>query len=158
MTIISTDPISDERKIPFSALVLGWAGVLPFAAGALAMLIGAPPGRNALLPLLIYGAVILSFLGGVRWGMAMRLSGAERGQALAQSIVPALIGWIAACLYGFPMSALILLALAHGGLGAADIARAGRGLMPIWYGRLRLQLSASVVTSLMIALIAEARV
>lgn len=56
--------------VPPAAAALGLAGVLPFAATALASLAAAPWGDLALLALLAYGAVILSFLGGIEWGLA----------------------------------------------------------------------------------------
>jgi hypothetical protein len=70
------EPIHDlykrfqPMKIPAFPLALTLAGVLPFALGVLAAFIGWPVGRlSAHALVLTYGAVILSFLGGVQWGM-----------------------------------------------------------------------------------------
>ena len=65
----SPEPV---RIVPPAAKWLGAAGLLPFLAGAVASL----PVAGALRPfgeplLLAYGAIILSFMGGVHWGAAM---------------------------------------------------------------------------------------
>lgn len=155
MTIISDETVDERaRQIPAAALVIGWAGVLPFAAGALALWIERPEAASAFLPFLIYAAIILSFLGGVRWGVAMRLSGADRASSLAQSMVPALIGWTGACLYKLPALAILVLALSHLAAGIADYALAKGGLAPAWYGRLRVQLTAAALIALVVGLAA----
>ncbi len=58
--------------IPNMPLLLGALGLIPFIVLSLAMLFGAAtllsfPTASALSA---YGAVILSFLGGIRWGLA----------------------------------------------------------------------------------------
>jgi len=54
--------------------LLGYAGLFPFFAAAAAALLGPPPWRGAALSALAaYGAVILSFLGAVHWGLASTL-------------------------------------------------------------------------------------
>ena len=57
--------------VPPAAAVLGLAGVLPFVAAAVGSLQPGPLGAFALTALIAYGAVILSFLGGIHWGMAI---------------------------------------------------------------------------------------
>jgi Protein of unknown function (DUF3429) len=51
--------------VPSPAALLGLAGLLPFAATALLSLPPGPAGDWAGFALLAYGAVILSFLGGI---------------------------------------------------------------------------------------------
>ena len=85
-------------QIPRAAAALGYGGVAPFAALALAFAFGPDAAAERLLDgFLIYGAVILSFLGGIRWGAA---SGVTREQArgLVLSVLPRLwaglaVGW-----------------------------------------------------------------
>jgi hypothetical protein len=61
--------VSANNEMPRSALLLGWGGVLPFVGLALAAAIGLPsPIPQAETMLIGYGAVILSFMGGVHWG------------------------------------------------------------------------------------------
>lgn len=151
---MSEKPVGEEQAIPFAALVLGWAGVLPFAAGAAALWFQEAPLNSAILPFLIYGALILSFLGGVRWGLAISLPGAARANALAKAIIPALLGWIGACLYKTPALAILLLALTHLIAGLADLALSRSGQAPSWYGRLRVQLTLAALAAFALALAA----
>ena len=88
-----------------TAMLLGFAGLLPQVAGvALIVAGGRDPTDVAWIPLMIgyatvlaYGAIILSFLGGIWWGFAMRR---EAGQArlAVLSVMPSLmavgcLGW-----------------------------------------------------------------
>lgn len=55
------------------ALKIGYAGLLPFLLGALLVwLVRADAHPYATLMLSCYAAVVLSFLGGVHWGLGMR--------------------------------------------------------------------------------------
>lgn len=79
---------------PPQALRLGYAGLLPFLAGAAAVVIADGAQRNHLAwALLAYGATIGSFLGGIHWGAAMH-RGMDIPQALAWGVMPQLIGWL----------------------------------------------------------------
>lgn len=92
------------KPLPAAAMVLGYAGVIPFAA--LAAALWTPAWQpQALGPLLAYSALILSFLGGVRWGRALE-SGGSLDFALA--VLPSLYAWGALQLP--PAAALMLLA------------------------------------------------
>lgn len=75
---------------------LGYAGLLPFVAGALLVwLVRAEVHAYASLALSAYAALILSFLGGIHWGLAMRSTGPSRA-ALVWGVVPSLVAWPAA--------------------------------------------------------------
>jgi len=89
------------------ALGLGLGGLLPFvgltvlACGG--STVGSTVGSNvapawALRGLILYGASILAFLGGLHWGFALsgRLSDRAARIALVWSVVPSLIAWSAA--------------------------------------------------------------
>ena len=84
--------MNKKTLIPRTALLLGYAGVLPFAALAMGYVIG--EYAAALQGFLLYGGLILSFLGGVRWGAAASPQPSSR--ALALSVLPSL--WAFACL------------------------------------------------------------
>ena len=62
-----------DTRIPASALLLGLAGLIPFFAGAAAQFHALPllDAEAGLKLVVIYGAIILSFLGGIRWGTAI---------------------------------------------------------------------------------------
>lgn len=137
-------------RIPRSALILGVFGVFPFAGLALAVATGletAPIPAAAALS--TYGAVILSFMGGAQWGLAV----AEPAQALWRrfgvSVVPALVGWSA--LLAPARAGYAVLAVAFALLAIYDLWTVRRGEAPGWYGRLRLGLTTAVVVCLTIA-------
>jgi len=86
-------------SLPSAALWLGVAGLVPFLAGAVVVLAGLPPGAEAAVPAVIaYAACIVSFLGAVHWGFALRAAESEAwatGRRLALGVVPALLAWVA---------------------------------------------------------------
>jgi hypothetical protein len=131
------------EKIPRTAAALGYGGVVPFAALALVFAFGpdaAAPG--SLDGFLIYGAVILSFLGGIRWGAASGVAH-EHARGLVVSIIPSL--WAAVALW-WPDPAVTAWALLVGFvlMAVADWWRPGVGV-PAWMRPLRVRLSAAVV-------------
>ncbi len=110
---------------------------------------------------MLYGAVILSFMGGVQWGLAMLAtmqakSGRKHPDAahLAISVCPALVGWIAALLG--PASGLALLATGFVALLVFDLWTVRRELAPRWYAPLRIQLTVAVVILLALGMRAPA--
>lgn len=79
-----------------TALRLGYAGLVPFVLGALLVwLVRADVHAYVALALSAYAAVILSFLGGIHWGLAMRLD-APAPRVLWWGVVPSLVAWPAA--------------------------------------------------------------
>ena len=82
------------KAIPRSALILGWAGLIPFVFGGISIWIDIP--INIKLGIsqmtLTYGMIILSFLGGVRWGAAM-VQSYKMDAALVLSVAPSLLAF-----------------------------------------------------------------
>ena len=77
------------------ALRLGYAGLLPFLAGAaLVWLVRPDVHPYVALALSGYAAVILSFLGGIHWGLALR-EAAPPLPWLVWGVVPSLVAWLA---------------------------------------------------------------
>lgn len=77
------------------ALRLGYAGLLPFVAGAVLVWLVRPDVHPYVaLALSGYAAVILSFLGGIHWGLAMR-EPAPPLPWLVWGVVPSLVAWLA---------------------------------------------------------------
>lgn len=142
------------------ARVLGYGGLLPFGFAALiAWLPGVPFAfvSGWLGWTLYYGAVILSFMGGARWGIAMLADGKrpdEPYSGFLAAVTPALLAWVALVPQtllpvAFPLSArIVLLMLGFAGLLIEDLraARAGEG--PAWYASLRKRLTFWVLISL----------
>ena len=142
--------------IPAPALMLGLAGILPFAWGAATAL---SPALAAILPvprlvgqavLVGYGSVILCFMSGVLWGFVAS-SGTEqhRWRGYALSVVPAL--WVFFAVTPGPqgISALLVGFLV---LLASEAQFGLWGLTPPWWMRLRLVLTAGVAVCLAIGL------
>lgn len=147
MTIISDDPIALDKNIPKAALYLGFAGLVPFAVfGLLAITLGGEivTPHQADMLLIGYGAIILSFMAGVRWGLALTVHNAgDQALQLTVSVVPPLVAWAAFFLpfaYGLP-----LLVIAHAALAVWDIRGMYSGRGPLWYGKLRMMLASITV-------------
>ena len=136
--------------VPRTPLWLGLSGALPILLGVIVFGLGGVwiiSTDLALRATVAYGAVILSFLGGVRWGMALLLANPRiRDARFALSVIPSLIGWIAVLLPGFP--ALVLLAVAFAAQGAWDVGDAEDDGAPHWFGLLRTLLTALVCSLL----------
>ena len=138
-----------HRSLPLLAWLLGVAGLIPFfACGYLAL---TPDGAPGTMALLAYGAVILAFLGGVHWGLALpEPSGRRERERLGLGVIPSLVGWVGLLLgiAGIPAGGL---AIVIAGFIATTVveARATRaGLLPRSYMALRYGLSTTVVAVL----------
>ncbi len=140
-------------KVPVSAAWLGGLGAVPFAALALAFaLLDGWPRTSISHALVAYGATILSFLGGVHWGLAIAPSGAsDQGNLrtrLMVSVVPSLVGWSALLVDTRP--GLFILAAAIALMLWVDLRATRSRLAPAWYPKLRIPLSCAVVATLLI--------
>lgn len=102
--------------------------------------------------LVAYGAVILSFMGAVHWGLVISPGASGRGKGdtrwLSLGVIPALLGWLALIID--PLPALVLLALAFAGAYTLDRFAIAAALAPFWYGRLRLRLTTAVILCLLL--------
>ena len=144
----------EPSRLAATAWFLAGLGALPFVVMALTAAL-APGFAAAQLggqtAFLAYGAVILSFMGGVRWGRALALPDTARAaRQIISSVAPSLAAWLA-LLLDRPWAHL-LLAVAFALQAAWDVASARSGDLPVWFGRLRLVISAIVIAS--IALVA----
>ena len=64
---------ADAVAVPYAAAWLGAAGLLPFAAGAIALwVLPATQAARAARALVGYAAIILAFMGAVHWGWSWR--------------------------------------------------------------------------------------
>ena len=141
-----------KSAVPGPALLLGWAGVIPFALLTVATVLGLEPlSLDARAALLAYGAAILSFLGGVQWGVLLPRNQVETSLPwrYGVGVLPALVGFV--CLLVPQTLGLVGLAVGLLGLLAYDSSTVRRGLSPGWYGSLRLQLTGAVVLLLAVA-------
>ncbi len=129
-----------STALPGGVRILGWVGTLPFIATLLLATLGAGYRPQALTAFIAYGAVILSFLGGARWGRALeRASGPLR---FAEAVFPSLLAFAALLLVHWPTGALSLLAVGFLMWMLVDV------FDPRWspaYRRLRLHISLAVL-------------
>lgn len=140
------------NPMPLGAILLGIAGLVPFLGFAALSVAGTDGGLGTLglaprTILSAYGAVIASFLGGIRWGAAAARNAGNADYLVA--IVPSIIAWAAlAAPAPWDLRILGVLVLAWG-LVDQDLPR--RGLVPRWLGRLRLVLSGIAGAALLVA-------
>jgi hypothetical protein len=91
---------------------LGYAGLMPFIGLALlAWVVHAELVDFVATALALYGALIASFLGGIHWALAARVSPAQRRLHYLWGVSPSLLAWVAALMppyAGLPLLALIL--------------------------------------------------
>jgi hypothetical protein len=143
-----TDISELDEEAPDTALRIAWAialgGFLPFAAIAAGLVL---TGRNSALTVLlgdafrVWSLAILSFLGGIRWGMVLTREAPTR-MAMIWPVAPAILGWAAMFL---PQSwAVLALLVAYCAMGAWDSLSAQAGTMPAWYGNMRIVLTLMV--------------
>ena len=116
------------RAIPKAPLALGLAGLLPFWGLSLALLVGEPTDvdpRQVDLALATYAAIIVSFLGGIRWGFAVA-GNVAKPVPYAISVVPSLLGWgLLAAPEPWRLVGLGIVALALGAIDT-ELVREGR--------------------------------
>jgi hypothetical protein len=141
---------SERQAMPPAAKLLGASGLIPFVASTLLLLFANKPEQRALglQAFSFYSAIILSFLGGIRWGAALPI---PAFQLLLRAVLPSLVGF--ACLLAPPERALPFLCLAFIAVGWSDSTRATHALWPEWFKRLRLALTVAVVSLHIIALL-----
>ncbi len=143
------------RSLPPIALLLGAAGLIPFVLGSLgALSLEGDGARMALLGLSAYGAVILSFLGGVHWGLGLA-AGVDQSVRAQRSrfglgVVPSLIGWtgLLVTFVGLPKTGLLVLVAGFVVTTIAESRASRAGLVPGGYMGLRWVLSVIVVVCL----------
>ncbi len=145
-------PSLQDASSPDMPSFLGWAGLVPFGLAAL----GTHSGIDALvlygfLGGTTYGAVILSFLGAVHWGLAMQDD--RSPYWYVWSITPALFGFVSLLFFDVEMRIVVLIPL-FALAWSVDHQAANRGLIPNWYMRLRSMLTAGAVISLAVMLLA----
>jgi hypothetical protein len=134
-------------RIPLSALLPGLAGLIPFWALALSGVLpmGIPP-IIALLAFLTYGAVILSFVGAIWWGMAVATAmQTPKAFMFVWSVMPALIGWFATLMPADLGILILAVGFVIQWLLDAGLSRWYPAIFPAWVFRLRTILTAGVL-------------
>lgn len=128
--------------VPAAGQWLGYAGLIPFVAALLGFLFGDEP-RQAYFArqFVAYGAVILSFVGAVHWGVALG-SGRLQIMRLSFSVLPALLAWAALLLPRVPAAWLLLVGFVV--LRAWEASPPVASTLPAWYRGMRTRLTLVV--------------
>ncbi|KAH9484434.1 Transmembrane protein 69 [Psilocybe cubensis] len=153
------------HEVPQPIFVLGLAGGIPYIAASATTVylahkaqlaasgldIGMDPGvaltilDQALNLQVTYGAVMLSFLGAMHWGMEFAAYGGHKGfPRLILGTIPMLVAWPTLGMQ--PMTALIVQWCGFTGLWYADSKATVAGWTPKWYSQYRFYLSILVGT------------
>lgn len=142
------------HRLPVPAMVLGVSGAIPLLAGV-SVALAAPTafGFPLVQWVVVYAALVLSFLGGMHWGLASAVlardpSELDAPKVLAFSVLPALVGWVAVFLPG--RLAPAVLANAFIAILLLDRLIERLGYAPRWWMPLRVRLTAAVVALLLL--------
>jgi len=127
---------------------LALAGLIPFVGCAVMVVAGAGDREVWLGPLIAYAAVILSFLGGARWGRALA-EPVPDASTLILSNLPAVAAWLT-FLPQVPDTLQVGVLIA----GLVAMLIWDWQFAPGWYRALRLTATAGAILSLGIVLVA----
>ena len=129
-----------------TAWTLTLAGLVPFAGLAALIVLAPGEGERWVEPLTVYGAIILSFLAGARWGKAF----AERDPrpaTLILSNLPPVAAWLT-FMPGVPVEFRLLVLI----FGLIAMLSWDFGPSPVWYRNLRISATTGAVLSLGVVL------
>lgn len=142
---------SDASKVPSAAAWLGGFGIIPFVVLSFAQTFATDALKSRLsFALLAYGAIILSFLGGVHWGLAIAVPQIDSTlwRRITLSILPSLVAWVALLM---PSGiGLLILAGAFVAMLLVDIQASRVQEAPAWYPKLRWPLSCGAIATLLL--------
>lgn len=125
------------------ATLLGYAGLLPAIFAVVLVALGEPAGIALAL---VYGAAILSFLGGIWWGLSMRCA-RQQPAIIGLSVVPSLVAsatLLAALATETYRAPLVVLGIAVMLTLPIDDWLAKKGAAPAGWMRLRIPLSVGL--------------
>lgn len=140
-------PLRGEPWLRRYAQVLGYLGWTPLPALALLAWISPDRTGQLLRVALLYAAVILSFLGGIQWGLALGSTDPRiRLRRLVVSMVPSL--WAVAALLLPIMAALTALVTGFALFLAYESLERKDRVYPGWYLPLRTRLTVLLILAL----------
>ena len=147
-------PGGGRERPPVVTWVYGGLGLIPFFGGAIAAVALTELGRVvAQLELIAYGALILSFLGGGRWGLEIGRQPVRAG-VISASMLPTIVAFIILIAMGVPNPLrLVAMCLAFVAQWAWDVRSKDT---PPWYPPLRHLLTLGAVGCMLVG--AAARV
>lgn len=143
-------------RMPQTPALYGFAGLLPQIIAVAALQFGGEDIRwYALSAAYLYAATILSFLGGIWWGMAASRADAPKW-IYGISVLPQLIAFASGIPWAtggeWPGPSMAVLGIALIACLAVDHKLAALGIAPAWWMRLRVPLSLGLgILTLMVA-------
>ena len=151
MSDVRDEDLVDAARVPIAAAMLGAAGLLPLILALFVRLAGGVYPDTP-IPIVLgglalsYAALILSFLGGIWWGVAATRATPElMPRLMAIAVVPSLIAWlVVAMAWNFPATASTTLGVTIALTPLVDRWLAQHGLVPAWWMKLRLPLSLAL--------------
>lgn len=149
------DLAASDRRSPRLVSLLACAGVLPFAAGALYLIVPFGPGYFYPLAATALGwwaVIILSFMAGSFWGMAV--AGQVDPVLLIGSNIAAILGWAALIALPSPWIPVAITAL-FALLLLLDWRAWATGQVPLFYLRLRMAITSAAVLCLSVLVMAQ---
>jgi len=97
---------------------------------------------------LAWGALLLSFMGGARWGYALKAMGGQSSFVeLGAALVPAAVGW--AALLAQPLHAAAIQILGFLFQAVWDLLAGQTGRLPDWAVRVRVEAAAIAIVGLL---------
>lgn len=136
-----------RERVPAMVLGLGFLGLLPFAVAFYLQAVGAMGMRLAI----VHGALILVFLGGIRWGVSIIGRSRLLPLDLTAGALAVLVGLAATLAPEIPGLCLLIAGLLTQALW--DEVSAVDGRLPGWFGKLRMVLTAGTVSALTVLLV-----
>jgi Protein of unknown function (DUF3429) len=138
-----------EASLRRTAWILTLAGLVPFICCTLAIIFDKSFfGYDAITLFLSYGAIILSFLGGIVWMAAIQLKGDFQLSRwlLYLSVCPSILGWVALVIQG--REGLIFLIAGFSGWMVVENSLTRMEIYPAWFWKLRQRTSSAVIALL----------
>ena len=148
MALTPAEPVApnDGKQPPTVARLLGYAGLLPQISVLAVLMFGNLETRFSALALgYAYAALILSFLGGMWWGLAAQARKTVPGWIWFAAVAPSLVALVSALPWAigepWPGPSLGMLGIALLAGLAVDFRMSALGLCPRWWLGLRIPLS-----------------
>ena len=131
--------MNDHQRLQTIGVPLGYLGLVPFITGGTFALLSEELPPIILKGFSLYSLAILSFMGGIHWGLAL-IMGTHQSKRLFISVMPVMVAWV--CLMVLPVRFTIAI------LGGAFIAQwlVDRPILaelsiPSWYLEMRPRLA-----------------
>jgi hypothetical protein len=150
---MNDDVISKDTKT--TVYYLSYGGLIPFIAALFGFFLLDEPIRSfSLNAFITYAAVIIGFVGAVHWGFLLKADDiGNKNLLLSLSVLPGLIGWCALLLN--QQLALIIFALMYPSVFIYEKLTSLKNILPDWYMPMRLKLTYSVTSMLLVMILGQ---